>query len=268
MSCRGRAPRPLRRAAPPPIRCVRRAGRPVHVDGLARPPRRRGRRPAPAVPESCTAPGRPPAGPRRPASGRRWRRARRATPPAAADRSISSPVTRASEVAPGTGQLGPASARSSGRSRRRPPARRTSTRSSRIPPALWSSTSTSLGHFRPTSAPVTRRTALAAAIPASNGSQGQRSAGASCGTSRKETVNELPGGATHSRSRRPRPALWCSAARTRPPALAIAEALGDAALVEAASAPPRFATGPPPRARPVAVAGQWVGACPRDRSSH
>ena len=52
-----------------------------------------------------------------------------------------------------------------------------STRSSRIPPSLWPSARTSLGHFRSTSTPVTRRTAAAAAIPVSSGSHGHRSAG-------------------------------------------------------------------------------------------
>ena len=89
-----------------------------------------------------------------------------------------------------------------------------SIRSTRIPASLRSSTSTSLGHFRAMSG---SRSASAActAYPVSSGSHGQSCAGRS-GRSSTEKVSELRAGVSHTRSSRPRPAVWCSVTTTRP----------------------------------------------------
>ena len=83
-------------------------------------------------------------------------------------------------------------------------------------PASFSSlTRTSLGHLSTGPTPATRRQASAAAR-AMAAVQRCSSAGSRSGRKSTEARRDAPGGDSHRRSRRPRPALWCSATATIP----------------------------------------------------
>ena len=84
------------------------------------------------------------------------------------------------------------------------------------PATLRPETSTSLGHFREASTPVAARTPSTTARPVSSGSHGQRATGTASGRTSSENVSAARGGVTHTRSSRPRPAVWCSVATTSP----------------------------------------------------
>src|SRR5262245_36143843 len=83
------------------------------------------------------------------------------------------------------------------------------TRSTRIPQTLRSPIITSLGHFRVANPP----SAWATAYPATSGTTGHHSV-STTGSKTAENVSAAPGGVTHSRSSRPRPACWWSATTT------------------------------------------------------
>ena len=76
--------------------------------------------------------------------------------------------------------------------------------------------STSFGHLSWASTAATSRTAAATATPASSGSQPSRARGTAAGRSSTEKVRAARGGDTQVRPSRPRPAICCSAASTRP----------------------------------------------------
>ena len=120
------------------------------------------------------------------------------------------------------------------------------TASARMPATLRSSRSRSLGHFRPggVGSSATRSTASAGATPASSGSQprlpggtgGQsRSGRAVPGRSRTLVAMPARAGESHSRPRRPRPAVCRSATTTRPSGSPARAASATSALVEPVS---------------------------------
>ena len=106
-----------------------------------------------------------------------------------------------------------------------------SIRSTRMPatlrpaPSAPASTSTSLGHFRAMSG---SRSASAAwtAYPVSRGSH-DHDVGGTSGRSSTENVSDERAGVSHTRSRRPRPAVWCSVTSDEARFLAVAGARGD-----------------------------------------
>ena len=109
-----------------------------------------------------------------------------------------------------------------------------STRSTSSPAVLRVPSRTSFGHFSAAvGEPVSRR-ALATATPVSSGSQGQAAASTS-GRSSTEKVSAERAGVIQVRSRRPRPAVWCSATTTRPSAAPARARSATRALVEGAA---------------------------------
>ena len=109
------------------------------------------------------------------------------------------------------------------------------TTSARRPATLRSPTSTSLGHLRRASTSPSRLTVVATARPARSGSQPQDGRVAAGGRSSTEKVSAERSGAVHARSRRPRPATWCSATTTSPSGAPVAAAATTSALVEPVS---------------------------------
>src|ERR1700722_8009326 len=88
--------------------------------------------------------------------------------------------------------------------------------SAKIPASFRSPTSRSLGHLRSGLNPPSSTQACRAASPAAPVSRCQRAGGRSVGRRRMDTSRAVPGWASQDRSRRPRPAVWSSAATTRP----------------------------------------------------
>jgi hypothetical protein len=108
--------------------------------------------------------------------------------------------------------------------------------SASTPASLRSSTTRSFGHLSPATTPVVSSTASAMAraaaivVPSATGAGGR---------SRTDTSSEPPGGATHVRSRRPRPAVWWSATTTMPSGAPSRASARASALVEPVSATQR-----------------------------
>src|SRR5262249_2868879 len=75
---------------------------------------------------------------------------------------------------------------------------------------------TSFGHFSAAGTPASFRSIAATARPANNGIQGHQPTATSFGRINTDMVTPDRAGAVHTRSRRPRPAVWCSAMRTTP----------------------------------------------------
>ena len=103
-----------------------------------------------------------------------------------------------------------------------------------MPASLRSFRSTSFGHLRLDLGAELAQGA-GAAYPVSSGSHGQ-SAGSALGTSSTDRVSADRAGVSHVRSRRPRPAVWCSATTTRPsPAAPLRARSATRALVDGAA---------------------------------
>ena len=104
--------------------------------------------------------------------------------------------------------------------------------SARIPASLPPQASTSFGHLRLASSPVSWRSAHAAATPASSGSQPRAAAGTSSGRSSKENVSAAPGLVCQALPCLPLPAVCDSAASTRPSAAPAAASRRTSVLVD------------------------------------
>lgn len=175
-------------------------------------------------------------------------------------RSGSSPDSSASDVPVGTGI-------SSGRCDTLRPIPTTaagpsgvSTRSTRMPATFRSPSSTSLGHLTAAAAYPRLRSVLATVCPVRSGSHGQLVAG-TVGRSRTEKTSEERGGASQVRSRRPRPAVWCSATTTVPSgapsrARSVATALVDGTLSTTSTA----RSGASPESSAASSDGRRIGA--------
>ena len=72
-----------------------------------------------------------------------------------------------------------------------------------------------MGHFTSAATPAASRRPSATATPVTSGNQGHLTSGNS-GRSSTEIASDLPGGASQTRSKRPRPAAWCNAISTCP----------------------------------------------------
>src|SRR6478609_1722248 len=150
-----------------------------------------------------------------------------------------------------------------------------STLSTRIPQTLRpgpepASTRTSLGHFSAMSGSRSARAAWTA-YPVRSGSHGHDAAGTS-GRSSTENVSDERGGVSQARSRRPRPAVWCSVTSTSPGSSPARARSATAALVDGADSTTstRQPAGVASRSRSRGGRGAGLGVmgldCPRDRA--